>query len=457
MEPMATEPMATEPATELQAVCVLGPRTELGSDVFLHEHLLFDHTAWLLPPHSAQAIQMREEQISLGRLAYLRENARRSAVNLRTPPVEALVSELSALRDGRPPFEGCTVVDASCSGSGRDLAGLAALSEASGVSIVASAGVAADEMRAHADDPDALADLLVAQLVSGIAVPGRAQPVRCGVLTASLEGAGSSPTDAMLQAAGQAQMRTGAPLLLLLPALPANLGSRVAVEACRTLIDTHGARPEAIIVCNAQHLLGDGRAEDGGALHTLLRARVSLCFGGLGCDWMPTGPYMTSSLDAAASSVAELEAPSDATIGAAVVELVVAGFASQLHLSLGICSQLQLTAFGGGGLTHLRRAFLPRLRRLGLSATDAELLCATNAARALAWWRPAGPAPRVCMQWSCAGCHRTFDEAVNEAEALPTDQEYYEKMGFRYCGMHCLRAHRVAGFVSPFSCPVPPS
>ena len=83
MEPMATEPMATEPATELQAVCVLGPRTELGSDVFLHEHLLFDHTAWLLPPHSAQAIQMREEQISLGRLAYLRENARRSAVNLR--------------------------------------------------------------------------------------------------------------------------------------------------------------------------------------------------------------------------------------------------------------------------------------------------------------------------------------------------------------------------------------
>lgn len=47
-------------------------------------------------------------------------------------------------------------------------------------------------------------------------------------------------------------------------------------------------------------------------------------------------------------------------------------------------------------------------------------------------------------------------QAVNEAEALPEDQEYFEKFDYRYCTTACLSAHRKAGFKLPFSAPPPP-
>ena len=56
----------------------------------------------------------------------------------------------------------------------------------------------------------------------------------------------------------------------------------------------------------------------------------------------------------------------------------------------------------------------------------------------------------------CDGCQRWFEEAVNPAEELPTDQNYYEKFDHRYCTMACLSAHRKAGFKSGFTCPPPP-
>ena len=85
----------------------------------------------------------------------------------------------------------------------------------------------------------------------------------------------------------------------------------------------------------------------------------------------------------------------------------------------------------------------------------AEHLLGGNAARALAWWQPVGPAARLCKQWECDGCHRTFEEAVNPAEALPTDQNYYEKFDYRYCSTHCLSMHRKANFPVPFTCAPP--
>ena len=65
------------------------------------------------------------------------------------------------------------------------------------------------------------------------------------------------------------------------------------------------------------------------------------------------------------------------------------------------------------------------------------MLTAGNAKRLLMWWRPAGPAARICKTWECSSCHRQFEEALNPAEALPTDQNYYEKHQFRsVCPSH---------------------
>ena len=136
--------------------------------------------------------------------------------------------------------------------------------------------------------------------------------------------------------------------------------------------------------------------------------------------------------------------------------LVAAGRGSQLLLSHGTCSSLQLAAFGGPGLTHVQQSVLPRLVRAGVAPEQAQSLCSSNGASLLRWWRPAERAPRVTKIWECAGCHSRYHEAANPAEVLPEDHVYYEKFDKRYCSMHCMGAHRKAGFVEPFECAPPP-
>ena len=497
---MAT-PSETPNADE-RAITVTGDTLSLGADVFIHEHLFFDFSSRYEPPALLELANLRDEEITLGRLALLRENARSSLTNLRSPPRDVLMAELAALRAGRP-AKSCAVIDCTI-GPGRDLAGLVALSEASGVNIIASAGVTGDEASAVAEDEealDALVDNLVAQLTQGVAVSPTAT-VRCGLLVAgdgALQPAGSKTREATLQAVGQAQLRTNAPLLVALPARVAVDGGVAALDIVRSLVTSHGADARRVIVGHAQNLLVESGAEAGGevvftsdgvrayggraALRELLALGASLCFDSFGTAWGVSGCGVSpaggggGATSAAASAPSgpvdlgplALPPPSDEAVAREVAALCAAGHAAQLLLSPGVWTRLQCEAFGGGGLRHLRRNFLPRLARAGAAAASGTLgggpsadqqavqqaFVAGNAAKLLTWWRPAADAPRLVKTWECASCHRRFEEAVNPAEALPTDQNYYEKFDFRYCGTPCLSAHRNAKFKLPFECPPP--
>ena len=120
-----------------RAVCVRGPTDALGETLLCHEFLLFDLRSRLVPPATAEETMLRDAAITLERLSELRSSSRTLLANLQTPPVEAVLQELTALRAGRPPFA-CTVVDATL--AGRSLPDLLALSERSGVNIVAAPG-----------------------------------------------------------------------------------------------------------------------------------------------------------------------------------------------------------------------------------------------------------------------------------------------------------------------------
>lgn len=424
-------------------ISVTGPTDSLGTDILLHEHLIFNHSSRALPPVKSEDTAMRDEEITLGRLAVLRQNARVALTNWRGPPADVLVRELIALRAGRPAGS-CTIVDASV--AGRDVAGLRALSEASGVTIIASAGVTADEASACADDIDALADRLVNELTHGVV--GVDPPVRCGVLVLGDCMAPDSPPaarGATLGAIGQAHRRTGAPVLLALPAVLGDAAS--AIGAVSELMDA-GVRASGLVICHAQRLLAADMAP---AIERLVSLGVSLCVDSIGCDWMVAGA-------GSAASLPPFEAPpADAALAPQIMALLRRDgqLAQRLLLSHAVASRLQFETYGGGGLRHLRLAFLPRLVHLGLGADDSDRITRGNAALLLAWWRPAAPPPRVCKQWECDGCHRRFDEAVNVSEALPTDQDYYEKLTFRYCSTHCLSQHRKAGFPASFTCAPP--
>ena len=196
---------------------------------------------------------------------------------------------------------------------------------------------------------------------------------------------------------------------------------------------------DRVVLTHAQHLLGAPVA-----LAALAARGVTLCFDGLGMGWAHAGargrerdPWSTP--------------PSDDDIA----RVVAGGTLPRVLVSTGVGSRLQLASCGGGGYGHVLRSFLPRARHRGLTAEAEARISRTHAAALLAWDRPPARAPRLVTTWTCATCHRSFDEAVHPSEALGTDRTYYEKYEWRYCAAACLAAHRKAGFAQPFSAPPP--
>jgi predicted metal-dependent phosphotriesterase family hydrolase len=376
----STDPFSmAEGSCRPRAICVTGGTASLTGDILVHEHLLFDFTSRF---QQAASPALANDLISLGRLHQIRSQPRHCLAALRSPGVDVLMQELAALRDATGPA-GCTVVD--CTVVGRDAEGLLSLSQLTKVNIIMAAGVSVDEaMRAPEEQPldvsdtamqqdepvDEMADRLVAELTSGIAVRGSATAVRAGILTTgevpALAAASSLTPElararmATLRALGRAQLRTGAPILCPLPACPGD-GSG-ALEGVQCLI-AQGARAGSIIVAHAQNLLASERRE---ALLQLLRLGVTLCFDGLGDTWSVAGAdYVDAEL---------APPPTDSEVAREVAALAAAGHAAQLVLSHAVSSRLQLATFGGAGLTHVIRSFVGRLRRANLSEVDVDAL-----------------------------------------------------------------------------------
>lgn len=180
----------------------------------------------------------------------------------------------------------------------------------------------------------------------------------------------------VLHALSLAQMRTGAPLFLPVP----SRGSGAAEEFVTQLLTSlrslfhHGASAERVVLTHAQNLLLSDSSPHF-ALRDLLAQGVTLTFDGLGNSWSVMGAH--------AEEDDMTLPPPENLVAQAVASLVADGFGPQLMLSHGLSSQLQFRALGGGGLVHLQACFLPRLRRLGVSENEVEMMTQTNARRLL--------------------------------------------------------------------------
>jgi len=430
-----------------RAITVTGATAELGptlSSENVHFSLHSRHRA----PQDLEETRLRDLPIQLGSLALLREKPLVSLLNLTSPGDEVCVQEILRYVEAI----GCTgtIVSSSVGGDWvAEAVRLAALSRKTRAKVIMAVGWgSSEEMPASSEeDSDAAVAALLAMLSEGVEVPAACgERVRAGAI-GTLVLRGHLSDTRLLSTLAAAHVRSGAPLLCDLPAsgtASAEDAEGVATAALSSLLalKAAGVNLNRVLVSHSQHLL---LAPDG--LRALLREGARCCFTGLGMSWSVAG--------ARPGDKPWLLPPTDETVAAAVVGLCRDGFASRLLLSPCIESRLQMCAYGGCGYAHLHRSFLPRARRLGLSPDDEARLSSGNAAELFCFWTPPPPPERVVKQWACDACHRTFVEAVNEAEALPEDQPYYEKYSFRYCTTTCLSSHRKAGFVQPFSVPPP--
>lgn len=313
---------------------------------------------------------LRDAPITLDRLAELRAAPLASLTNLTHPGEAALSHELGRLTRSAG---SATVVDLTpaAAHSGRDPLALRRLSEKAGVHVIMSTGCSMHQVAvalattsaetveaAEAEVVEQLASALVEDLLNG--VPAGDTSVRAGALCLETLPSSSSSTEAvLLRVMANAQQRTGAPLFCaLLPpaAADADAAERLerAAAALQSLV-SGGASPGHLVVTQAQHGLAHPAA-----LRAWLQLGVHLCFDGIGMSWAVAG-FGTPDSDPWALP------PSDDELSRAIVALVVEGFGSQVVLSHGIASRLQLACGGGGGLTYLSHAFLPRARRWGLT------------------------------------------------------------------------------------------
>lgn len=259
---------------------------------------------------------------------------------------ELACAELRELRGAG----GRTLVDLTTDEIGRDPAALRRVSEATGISIVMGCG--------HYRDPylnrewfdrtpvDAIAEEIVRDLTEGVGGSG----VRAGIIgeIGADRGYISAAEERSFRAAARAHLRTGVTINTHAARWPVGL-------AQLRLLAEEGVDPRRVIVGHTDSVPVPGYQLD------LVGQGAYVSFDSIGTG----SPYHTR-------RAAEY-----------VLDLVQAGFGSQILLSHDICLHDHLRAAGGCGYAYLLTEFLPMLTAAGLDQEQVRALTTDNPRAAL--------------------------------------------------------------------------
>ena len=315
---------------------VLGPIApdELGV-TSIHEHILnyVDHVAYV-PLDSDEGREIGEQPVSLENLWYVRHNWTSVRDNLRITDEDVMTREVARFAQAG----GSTIVDPTVDGLGRDPAGLARVSKATGVNIVMGAGYyihpAHPEWIEDADEA-AIAARIEADVLDGVDDTG----IRSGFIGEI--GCSWPLTDRerrVLRAGGRAQKATGAPLMIHPGRDP-----QAPFDIVRELEDV-GADISRTTIAHIDRTLptSDLAIE-------LARTGVWLSFDIFGIEtaYYPLEPRSRMLNDG--SRLTFIEALTDA------------GFGDHVLIGQDICQKHRLTTYGGHGYDHILRNLRPML------------------------------------------------------------------------------------------------
>ncbi|MFC9973337.1 phosphotriesterase [Spirillospora sp. NPDC127200] len=257
---------------------------------------------------------------------------------------KSVTAELAALRTGH---DLGLVVDLTCSGMGRNAAGLARVSAGSRVAVVAGTGFFAEPFHpalVREADVDKLAERMLAEIGFGMdgtsGLPG---------VIGEIGTWGETPTadeERCLRAAAQAARYSG---------LSVATHGRPGLAQLEILTSA-GLDPARIAVGQQD------RVDDPAAHRKIAESGAYVSFGSLG--------LAAGDPDALAARVRT------------VMELLEAGHADRVLLSTGVARMAQLGRYGGAGYGYLFETFLPALREAG---ADEATLAGVMRANPLRW------------------------------------------------------------------------
>lgn len=328
---------------------VLGdiPSSIIGP-MMIHEHILFD----IVPPGLQRGA---DAKISLENRWQIDYRSNECPANAHQQSAAVAVDELRSFAlDG-----GTLVVDQSVAGLARDPMGLAAVSRASGVHVVAAAGVYTapyldDEICAL--DVAGLADRFTDEVASGL----DGSDIRAGIIG---EIGCSWPIEPVerraLEAAAVAQTRTGATV---------SVHPGRHDEACAEILDileAEGADLSRVILCHM-----DRTHADGDGIQPLLDR-------GANVEWDFFG------IEQSHYWMGEVELPNDLARLRLIRRFADRGHGSQLLMSHDICTKTRMRRWGGHGYGHILRNVRTLMARLGFPERLVTALVRDNPIRLL--------------------------------------------------------------------------
>ena len=265
--------------------------------------------------------------------------------------VDLVIEEVQAYRAAG----GATIVDVTNIGLGRDPLALREISRATGVQIVMGCGWYRERVYPtyiQEKNADELAAMLVAEITEGVDDTG----VRPGIIgEIGTERTFITPAqERVFRAVARAHLQTGAPI-----STHTTHWGELALEQLALLVE-EGVDPRHVIIGH----LGDRRN-----ISMLLPIAERGAF--LGIDNIGYHDYQRE----------ERRAQN-------VIDLIEAGFRSQVLLSMDIATLDDLHSYGGKGFDYLLLTFIPLLRKLGATDEDVQVLLVDNPQRALGFSTP---------------------------------------------------------------------
>lgn len=327
------------------------PAAEMGPTL-MHEHLNNDCSCWWNPPTDPEREWLVDHPITPEIYSELLQDPFVNRRNLGVDEPDLVARELGHFtRQG-----GRTVVDPTCRGIGRSPEVLRRIAGLSGTRIVMGAGYYLGTSL-----PDYFHDLRVEDIADQIVAEARSgvddTDARIGLIGEIGVGADfTAEEERSLRGAAQAQVRTGLPLMVHLPAW-FRLGHRVL-----DIVAAEGADLNHTVLCHMNPSWMDRTYQ-----HELAARGAFIEYDMIGNLFH----YADQNADC----------PPDADCARAIQGLIEAGHGHKVLLSHDVFLKVMLRHYGGNGYGFVTAHFLPRLKRLGIDPALVDRLMVDNPRR----------------------------------------------------------------------------
>jgi len=333
------------------------PPEELGITL-THEHLLFDASVWVNNPDEASKMNLLGKPVSMEILYELHMDPFACADNNKILDIDLAISELSHYKRAG----GCSFVELTTEGVGRDSVALRKISNETGINIISGCGYYIDGSippRIRQMDADEIAQQIASEINDGV----RGTGIRCGVIGEVGTSWPITPLEEKsLRAAARAQHATGVPINV--HCWPFGKFSHRILD----ILQEEGADFSKVVL---SHIDESSVPLDPDYAESLAKRGAYVEFSAWGSE------YHYGSLN--------VVDPSDNQRVDCMVELIRRGYAPHLLNSQDICYKTGIKRFGGYGYDHILTRVVPMLKKRGITQSQIDQMMVANPRRVFAF------------------------------------------------------------------------